>query len=218
MKNNSHCSFIIKSSILIGIVLIGMLDLFYLSTFIEVPIKAEIKQNPITTEEFRQISEYEKVDTLIEESNLEEVVEQPIIIEPIVTQPVKTYYTPHDVDILSRLVYGEGRGLNKMEMSAIVWVVLNRVDSPLFPNSIYGVIMQPGQFYTHEPNFPIWDNIQELVIDVLNRWSSEKEGVINVGRTLPNDYFFYFGDGQHNYYRKGYRDQVYYDWYLGSPY
>ena len=109
MKNNSHCSFIIKSSILIGIVLIGMLGLFYLSTFIEVPIKAEIKQNPITTEEFRQISEYEKVDTLIEESNLEEVVEQPIIIEPIVTQPVKTYYTPQNILMLLKyylLEYG----------------------------------------------------------------------------------------------------------------
>ena len=212
MKTN----FFFKLSILLNVVLVSVLSIFYLQNQRIEVVTTKDKINPITTAEYTAVvnTSTNEVGVLVKEPIVESFIPTPS--EP--TQPARTYYTPSDVNILSRLVYGEGRGLNKTEMSAIVWVVLNRVDSPLFPNSIYEVIMQPGQFYTHEPNFPVWDNIQELVIDVLNRWSSEKNGVADVGRTLPNDYFFYWGDGYHNYFRKGYKDQVYYNWWMTSPY
>ena len=51
-----------------------------------------------------------------------------------------------NVYLLAKLVYGEARGESYKGQVAVAAVVLNRVDSPLFPNTIAGVIYQKGQF------------------------------------------------------------------------
>lgn len=48
--------------------------------------------------------------------------------------------------LLARLVYGEARGEPYKGQVAVAAVVLNRVDSSSFPNSISGVIYQSGAF------------------------------------------------------------------------
>ena len=51
-----------------------------------------------------------------------------------------------DLDLLARLIAAEARGEPYMGQVAVGAVVLNRVDHPSFPNSISGVIYQPGAF------------------------------------------------------------------------
>ncbi len=51
-----------------------------------------------------------------------------------------------NVYLLAKLVYAEARGESYKGQVAVAAVVLNRVDSPLFPNTIAGVIYQRGQF------------------------------------------------------------------------
>jgi len=51
-----------------------------------------------------------------------------------------------DVYLLARVIYGEARGEPYVGKVAIGAVILNRVKSPLFPNTIAGVIYQPGAF------------------------------------------------------------------------
>ncbi len=51
-----------------------------------------------------------------------------------------------DLNLLSRLVYGEARGEQYIGQVAVAAVVLNRVSSPNFPNSVAGVIYQKGAF------------------------------------------------------------------------
>ena len=51
-----------------------------------------------------------------------------------------------DVNLLARLVYGETRGEPYAGQVAVAAVVLNRVKSSSFPNTIAGVIYQPGAF------------------------------------------------------------------------
>lgn len=51
-----------------------------------------------------------------------------------------------DLNLLARLVYGEARGEPYTGQVAVAAVVLNRVKSSKFPNSIAGVIYQPGAF------------------------------------------------------------------------
>lgn len=51
-----------------------------------------------------------------------------------------------DLNLLSRLVYGEARGEEYIGQVAVAAVVLNRVDSPNFPNTVAGVIYQKGAF------------------------------------------------------------------------
>lgn len=51
-----------------------------------------------------------------------------------------------NINLLSRLVYGEARGEPYSGQVAVAAVVLNRVKSSKFPNSIAGVIYQAGAF------------------------------------------------------------------------
>ena len=51
-----------------------------------------------------------------------------------------------DLNLLSRLVYAESRGEPYSGQVAVASVVLNRVKSSSFPNSVAGVIYQTGAF------------------------------------------------------------------------
>ncbi len=55
-------------------------------------------------------------------------------------------YTSSDVALLARLIYGEARGESYTGQVAVGAVVLNRVKSASFPNTISGVIYQPYAF------------------------------------------------------------------------
>ena len=55
-------------------------------------------------------------------------------------------YTSSDVYLLARCIYGEARGESYEGQVAVGAVVLNRVKSPSFPNTISGVIYQKGAF------------------------------------------------------------------------
>lgn len=54
--------------------------------------------------------------------------------------------TSSDIYLLARCVYGEARGEVYLGKVAVAAVILNRVDDANFPNSISGVIYQPGAF------------------------------------------------------------------------
>ncbi len=51
-----------------------------------------------------------------------------------------------DLQLLARAINGEARGENYEGQVAVGAVILNRVKSPDFPNTIAGVIYQPGAF------------------------------------------------------------------------
>lgn len=55
-------------------------------------------------------------------------------------------YSDADIQLLARLIYGEARGESYVGQVAVGAVVLNRVKSSSFPNSISGVIYQRFAF------------------------------------------------------------------------
>ena len=55
-------------------------------------------------------------------------------------------YNESETYLLGRLVHGEARGEPYVGKVAVAAVVLNRVKSPSFPNTISGVIYQSGAF------------------------------------------------------------------------
>lgn len=80
------------------------------------------------------------------------------------------------------------------------------------------VITAPHQFAYSEES-PATAELIELADDVLQRWWAEKTGETNVGRTLPEDYFFFEGDGAHNHYRTTYeKTGETWDWSYTDPY
>lgn len=129
----------------------------------------------------------------------------------------------HNADAvrMAKAMYCEARGISsKRELSMICWAILNRVDSPLFPNTITGVVT-PGQIAYRSGAPTVNDHGIDLVAlaqDVLARWWKEKHGETNVGRTLPAGYVYYAGDGHHNYFREQYRGKGSYNFGLWDPY
>ena len=45
---------------------------------------------------------------------------------------------------LARTVWGEARGCSTTEQAAVAWCVLNRVDSPEFPDDVLSVVLPGG--------------------------------------------------------------------------
>ncbi len=121
-------------------------------------------------------------------------------------------------DALAKMVWGEARGCSRKEQAACVWVVLNRVDDPRWPESILGVLTQLGQFAGYDPENPVEPEIRALVDDVIARWGMEAQCIGSVGRVIPDDYFFWQGDGQHNIFRREYKDTATWSWEMEDPY
>ena len=113
------------------------------------------------------------------------------------------YFTEADVTALAQMLYGEARGCALDNQQKAVWCVLNRVDDSRFPDTIQGVLSQPSQFHGYSPDFPVWDELKDVALDVLTRWSLEKQGV-TVERELPNTYLWFTGDGTTNWFREVY--------------
>lgn len=121
-------------------------------------------------------------------------------------------------DALAKMVWGEARGCSLKEQAACVWVVLNRVDDPRWPGSILGVLTQNGQFAGYDPANPVDPEIRDLVDDVIARWGMEAQCIGSVGRVIPDDYFYWQGDGKHNIFRREYRDTATWSWEMEDPY
>lgn len=121
-----------------------------------------------------------------------------------------------DVEMLAKLVWGEARGCTTTEQAAVIWTVLNRVDSedPIYPDTIQEVVTQPHQFHGYDPDYPVEQDKVDLAKDVLTRWLTDGDG-----RVLPKEYVFFHGDGKHNYFRIEFKHNgQYWDWSLDSPY
>ena len=123
--------------------------------------------------------------------------------EPSAEPEYEMYFTEDDVVAMAKMLWGEARGCALDNQQKAVWCVLNRVDDSRFPDTILGVLSQPSQFHGYSPDFPVWDELKEVALDVLTRWSLEKQGVA-VERELPNTYLWFTGDGVQNHFREAY--------------
>lgn len=124
-----------------------------------------------------------------------------------------------DAVAMAGVMYAEARGLDKREQSMICWCILNRLDSAKFGSNLNAVIWSKSQF-AHSTR-TVSDNGTDLVAlaqDVLSRWYREKNGETNVGRTLPPGYYFYYGNGHHNFFRATNSGRGSYDFGLVNPY
>ena len=82
-------------------------------------------------------------------------------------------FSQNDIQLLAQAVYSEARGEPYEGQVAVAAVILNRLDSPTFPDSIAGIIYEPlaftavadGQFYL-TPD----DTSRRAVMDAINGW------------------------------------------------
>lgn len=80
----------------------------------------------------------------------------------------------NDLYLLSRMIAAEARGEPYVGQVAVGAVILNRVRHPSFPNSIAGVIYQPGAFSAIDDGqwqkTPITDSARRAARDALSGW------------------------------------------------
>ncbi len=55
-------------------------------------------------------------------------------------------FSENDIRLISNAVYGESRGEPYIGQIAVAAVILNRLEDKRFPNTVSGVIFQPGAF------------------------------------------------------------------------
>ena len=91
----------------------------------------------------------------------------------------KPIYSEADLDLLSRLVYAEAgcTWIPDWVQQAVASVVINRVNSPVYPGTIREVIYQPGQYG------PAWSGSIERPADARTIENCRK--VLENGSTLP---------------------------------
>lgn len=122
-----------------------------------------------------------------EASDISEVVAPPPIIEEgVAPEPiiVEKTYSDEDLDLLSRIIYAEV-GCTWIPDQVQLYtgsVVLNRVASDLFPNTIYDVVYQKGQYS------PTWNGSIDNTPD--ERTIANAKKLLEEGSVLPVNVVF----------------------------
>lgn len=82
-------------------------------------------------------------------------------------------FSQNDIQLMANAVYGEARGEPYVGQVAVAAVILNRVNSATFPNTVSGVIFEPRAF-TAVADGQIWltpnEQAKEAVLDAINGW------------------------------------------------
>ena len=149
-----------------------------------------------------------------EQTPVEDINNEAEVVELI----IENNFTNEEIDYIAKTVWGEARGLSKTHQAGVVWTILNRFDDGRFGKGIIGVVTAPSQFAGYRSGNPVDQEIRDLVVDVLDRYSQEKAGVENVGRVLPKGYLYLRGNGKVNLFSKKWNSNDVWNWSLESPY
>ncbi len=98
---------------------------------------------------------------------------QPKQQKPKQGKNVPSGYSENDIQLMANAVYGEARGEPYVGQVAVAAVILNRIESTSFPNTISGVIFEPRAF-TAVADGQIWltpnEQAKKAVHDAINGW------------------------------------------------
>jgi len=87
--------------------------------------------------------------------------------------PQSSRFTAQEIQLMARVGHGEARGEPYEGQVAVAAVVLNRLKNPAFPNTVAGVIFQPGAF-TAVDDGQVWlepnETAYKAVRDAINGW------------------------------------------------
>lgn len=142
---------------------------------------------PIRTTEVKVIREQyveekaTEADPLPTTEQVEEApVEEPEVMEPVVEESPVVYMTATDaeIELLALVTMAEAEGEPVEGKRLVIDTVLNRVDSPRWPNTISEVIYQPNQFVAmsngRAERCVVTDEVRQLVREeLLSRTNTE---------------------------------------------
>lgn len=89
-----------------------------------------------------------------------------------------------DCEAVARVLYGTALHHSEDAQKAVVWCILNRVDSSLYPNTISEVCEQPSQWMGYGEENPIISGLYDIADEVITAWQSGEY------RPMSPDYLF----------------------------
>ena len=154
-------SFVIKNPFMFGILVLGILFILFCAFFYAFGYvngqKAQKANDDIAFEAIVQeaenrynnmVAEYEaRLNTPIEEDNYNA-----------------------EAEYIAKLLYGQARYNSPEAQKAIAWLIINRVESPYYPNSVQEVVEQPSQWMGYNDNNIIEDRLYEVALTAVNDW------------------------------------------------
>ena len=126
--------------------------------------------------------------------------------------PMAKEFTIKEAELIAKTVWGEARGCSDVQKAAVAWCILNRVDSPRFPDSITGVVTSPGQFMGYSPSNPLDSDIFAIVVEALRWWTVEEMIPAEGWRILPREYLYFSGNGRENIFTTEYMGGTIWVW------
>ena len=91
----------------------------------------------------------------------------------ITKTPTSGEYTESEIALLARIISAESRGEPYEGQVAVGAVILNRIAHPSFPNTLSGVIYQPGAFSCltdGQVNATVTESAKKAAQDAINGW------------------------------------------------
>lgn len=137
--------------------------------------KVDAEECNIQEIEVEPISVYHEYLAELEDEEIVEVIEKP-----------EQLYSNEEIELIALITMAEAEGEPELGKRLVVDTILNRVDSPNFPNTINEVIFQKNQF-TCTTNgrlnrVSVNDDILELVCDELEERENEEVLYFTAGR------------------------------------
>lgn len=88
-----------------------------------------------------------------------------------------------EAQALARVLYGIRSNSDK-DLRTYCWCVLNRVDSPDYPDTLDEVIAQPSQWMRYDPENPVLESLYQIAREQLNVWHK------GTTRPVSNEFVF----------------------------
>lgn len=155
-------SFVIKNPFMFGILVLGILFILFCAFFYTFGYvngqKAQKANDDIAFEAIVQEAE-ERYNNMVAE--YEARLNTP-------TEEVNTYNA--EAEYIAKLLYGQARYNSPEAQKAIAWLIINRVESPYYPNSVQEVVEQQSQWMGYNDNNIIEDSLYEIALTAVNDW------------------------------------------------
>lgn len=217
---------VIEYGLIFAMVLSGIILLIAWFQRIETRHIENVEENRIETEaEAETEEEIEIVFVPIEIIETEAETEIETEVEVIGAEPVITYeyikdnyYFWSDAMLIAMIMTNECASVpSDTEQACVAWTILNRVDRE-GGIDVFSIVTAPHQFAWDENTVPS-EHSYALAEDVLIRWVYEKLTREPLGRVLPNDYYYFYGNGSHNFFYQDYEQpDIVWDYSLTTPY
>ena len=153
---------------------------------IEEPIEEEVKELP-------------QEEIILEEIIIEDRIidEPPIIIGDAIVEENNRYasllnnMSEDDKDLICRITFREAGNQGAEGQRAVIEVILNRVIDDKWPNTVTGVLSQPGQFSTWGGRNSVTSEEVDNIYGLL--------AVVATEEPILNENYVYFDEKQHSY-------------------